>query len=529
MLLQRKIAITLFVVCACCFFMTVALISIQANELLQERAIKHTEEITFRHARTISSDLEKNLNLAKTIATSFETVRENSNGLMNLRTTFTSMLQRVMIQNPKIYAIGTVWEANALDGQDNQYINQPTHDSTGRFIPYLHRKNNYVQLEPVNSYENQNDNEFYKIIKNNPVDTLIKPYYYKVNNDPVLMTSILVPIFIQSKFSGVMCVDMNIQELQNKINNIEFYKNTRIYLIHKDGTFIGHPNSKKIMTNIQQDQTLNQFFKKNPSDDLITQVRQKDDNFYYNSISLNTDDLKSDWILIIGFPINQILADNDILYKLSFLIATSSTILITAILFFLLRQFIYRPLFEFSKHILYVNQYGNFSEEFAYSGSDDELSDAIKAFNHFTSNLNQFINECSAVMHKVSQGDLNYQIKHNTKGDLLVLKRAINESIFNIKAICDHLKYVSQNLNDGRFKSNQDYDYLTGNFKNIVDSLNQSMISIDDALSLIRELTNALAHQNYSKVIDQQFMGDLELLRIQLNQIMNHLNQSHKN
>ena len=56
------------------------------------------------------------------------------------RNSVNKMLTTTLVNNPEFFATYTLWEPNAFDGQDQQFVNKEGHDRTGRFIPYWTRK-----------------------------------------------------------------------------------------------------------------------------------------------------------------------------------------------------------------------------------------------------------------------------------------------------------------------------------------------------------------------------------------------------
>lgn len=69
------------------------------------------------------------------------------------RETVNSILQNVLQNRPGFTAIWTCWEPNAFDGSDLEYINEPGHDETGRFVPYWYRDGDKLKLEPLKDYD----------------------------------------------------------------------------------------------------------------------------------------------------------------------------------------------------------------------------------------------------------------------------------------------------------------------------------------------------------------------------------------
>jgi methyl-accepting chemotaxis protein len=133
------------------------------------------------------------------------------------RQTINSMLSTMLKNNPDFLATYVGWEPNAFDGLDNQFINAPGHDSTGRFIPYFARTGSaQIELEPLTAYTTQGEGDYYLNPKNSGKECMIDPYSTTVDNKLILMISVVVPIIINSEFQGITGIDYGMEYMQNE-------------------------------------------------------------------------------------------------------------------------------------------------------------------------------------------------------------------------------------------------------------------------------------------------------------------------
>jgi methyl-accepting chemotaxis protein len=134
------------------------------------------------------------------------------------RNTVNEMLSTMLVKNPDFFGTYTLWEPDAFDGKDKQFVNQNGHDKTGRFIPYWTRDaNGKLYLEPLADYETEGEDNWYlpgKKIKN---EYIMDPFYYKVNNKNVLMFSIISPIVVNDEFKGMCGVDYELSFIQKEV------------------------------------------------------------------------------------------------------------------------------------------------------------------------------------------------------------------------------------------------------------------------------------------------------------------------
>ena len=59
----------------------------------------------------------------------------------------------MLVANPGLLGVWTVWEPDALDGRDAMFAGAPGHDQSGRFVPFWHRHGGKVQLEANTDYD----------------------------------------------------------------------------------------------------------------------------------------------------------------------------------------------------------------------------------------------------------------------------------------------------------------------------------------------------------------------------------------
>lgn len=64
--------------------------------------------------------------------------------------------------NPNLLGLGQYWEPNAFDGKDSDFVNQPNHDATGRYLTYWNRASGTIKSEPLTGDAPENaDNQYY--------------------------------------------------------------------------------------------------------------------------------------------------------------------------------------------------------------------------------------------------------------------------------------------------------------------------------------------------------------------------------
>ncbi len=125
------------------------------------------------------------------------------------------LLKTILEKNKNVVGVHTVWEPNAFDGKDSEYINKEGHDATGRFIPYVVLNNGKIEIEPCMGYNKEGDGDYYLLPKKTKKDCLIEPYMYKIDGKDTLITTLSIPIIDDNgNFMGTVGADVELKTLQ---------------------------------------------------------------------------------------------------------------------------------------------------------------------------------------------------------------------------------------------------------------------------------------------------------------------------
>ena len=191
------------------------------------------------HAADVQNQITPALDTARTLAYSLGMGKDSVHPTSLTREQANAILRETAEENPAFLGAWTVWEPNAYDGLDSQFIDAPLHDHTGRFIPYWVRVDDAIHGEAVRDYETLGLGDFYTIPRQTKKETVIPPFYYEVGGEQVLMTSLAVPIMENDRFYGVAGVDLKIDFVQGIVDEIDLYNGTAAAVIVTDtGTLV---------------------------------------------------------------------------------------------------------------------------------------------------------------------------------------------------------------------------------------------------------------------------------------------------
>ncbi|HCG1234499.1 TPA: methyl-accepting chemotaxis protein [Pseudomonas aeruginosa] len=173
----------------------------------------------------------------------------------DLRENLTRQVRTALAANPEVLGLYVVFEPNALDGKDELFVDQPALGSNdkGRFSLYWAQATP-GQLESESMIESELAdtssgpsgaayNAWYTCPKESGQPCVLDPYFDKVGERQLLMTSIAFPLELDGKVIGVMGLDINLSNLQalSEQGNRELYDGVgQVGILSPAGLFAGN-------------------------------------------------------------------------------------------------------------------------------------------------------------------------------------------------------------------------------------------------------------------------------------------------
>ncbi|HCE6785662.1 TPA: methyl-accepting chemotaxis protein [Pseudomonas aeruginosa] len=173
----------------------------------------------------------------------------------DLREDLTRQVRTALAANPEVLGLYVVFEPNALDGKDELFVDQPSLGSNdkGRFSLYWAQATP-GQLESESMIESELAdtssgpsgaayNAWYTCPKESGQPCVLDPYFDKVGERQLLMTSIAFPLELDGKVIGVMGLDINLSNLQalSEQGNRELYDGVgQVGILSPAGLFAGN-------------------------------------------------------------------------------------------------------------------------------------------------------------------------------------------------------------------------------------------------------------------------------------------------
>lgn len=127
------------------------------------------------------------------------------------REMYSLLFRKTLEENPDFFGVWSVWEPDALDGQDAKFRNAPGHDQSGRFVPFWNRSGDGVRLDPVTGYEYPGPGNWYWLSTSQKQLCVMDPYMYPVAGKRLLLTSQIAPVVMDGQCLGITGVDISVE------------------------------------------------------------------------------------------------------------------------------------------------------------------------------------------------------------------------------------------------------------------------------------------------------------------------------
>ena len=222
------------------FFLSAALIIGYAVYVFRAVADRAAEgkalDVAHTQAAEIRTVLERTLSAGETFTQSVIVVK--TEGVQLSRAQVNAMLRQVLKDNPQFVGVDVLFEPNAFDGKDAEFIYTEGSNANGRFLPYWTRgEGGKIQVELLQDYDTSN---WYQCPKASKAPCLIDPYVYPVQGQDVWMTSLVIPFVYQDKFLGITGIDTPITFLQELADQADIFDGEgKVVILSNNGTLLG--------------------------------------------------------------------------------------------------------------------------------------------------------------------------------------------------------------------------------------------------------------------------------------------------
>ena len=147
------------------------------------------------------------------------------------------------------------------------------------------------------------------------------------------------------------------------------------------------------------------------------------------------------------------------------------------------------------------------------SNSKDEIGQLGAAFE----NLISYLKEKAKALEKISNGNLGIEIDSKSDRDLLSL--SMKKMVDNIRAVVSEVKKMNQAALEGNLSVRSNTSGFSGEYKEIVNGLNQTFDAISDPLNTTVSTLEKLAQNDLTVRITKDWNGEYSVIKNSVNTV----------
>jgi methyl-accepting chemotaxis protein len=462
----------------------------QARSLQTRAASDNMKYLTGMYAVELQGRYEAYLNTAKTVAdimNSFVYVPVGER-----RDRFDSFLDGIIESNANFVGIFTIWEADAIDGNDAAYANTEGTDSTGRYMTWYTRRSGTVEKFSLSQYELYND-IVANLQKREPVFS--DPYYTPTQGGQTLTARICYPIITDGgELVGRCGVMLDLTPSQKTITDIKPYGSGRAVLYSNNGTIAAHYDPSMISKNIRDPQSIRVLGEKVAS--LLEQSLKSGQSIadayqgrMFESYPFYVGASTTAWTLLSSVPEKDVLAAVDTLTRVTIIIILIAIVIAAVIIFFVMGSSVTNRINLVANAIKDISEgEGDLSRRLIIKKHDE-----IGALGTYFNNTMEKIR--LLVVSVKQQAIVLFDIGNELATNMTETAAAINQITANIQSIKGRVMNQSTSVTETNATMEQitvNIDKLNGHIDKQTSSVSQCSSAIEEMLANVQSVSQTL-------------------------------------
>ncbi|MBX3500353.1 MAG: HAMP domain-containing protein [Alphaproteobacteria bacterium] len=172
-----------------------------------------------------------------------------------------------------------------------------------------------------------------------------------------------------------------------------------------------------------------------------------------------------------------------------------------------------------------VGTEGKLGGQAQVKGVSGVWKDLTESVNQMAGNLTAQMRNIADVTIAVANGDLSKKITVDVRGEILLLKEAINTMVDQLRSFASEVTRVSREVGtDGRLGGQAVVPGVAGTWKDLTDSVNAMATNLTTQVRNIATVTTAVARGDLSRKITVDVKGEILELKETINTMVDQLN-----
>lgn len=377
--LRLKVAVLASAFAVASLGVTSVAIGLRALSQAQDAANGLVSTEAARVALAVEASLHEPFAQSHVIANALSTAKRMGRPLY--REQVDLLLRSGLEANPDWVGFSSIWEPNALDGRDSQFVNAPGHDATGRYVTFWNRQKGEITGEPVVGYADPAQNGWYESMRGRD-GAQCQVYSVTLGGKEVTLVTASVPIVVSGKFMGLVAVDFTLKALDDVLSRLSRGQPLKLALLSDSGAYLSGVEPERLGKQ---------------ADDLPPQVMQalkeargsqwsSADGWMHRIVPVQPDPKTVAWAVKVSYPEAQVMAPVRRLMSFTLAVALICALLMALLIAVVVGRLM-RPVAELSKSVESLASGDSRLDARLQVRGRDELAKISDAFNRFIAKL----------------------------------------------------------------------------------------------------------------------------------------------
>ncbi len=536
-----------------CFGFTAVISYWRSSDALLESAQARLKDLSGQEAQRIAAEIAVAADTGTSLANSFRVQR--TLGSLD-RTAADAVIRAQLEAHPQWLGMGTLWEPDAFDGKDADFVGSDGHDDSGRFMTWWAWQNGTLVREPLSDYEKPGDGDWNLKPRETRAQAVVEPYYYPVAGKDTLMTTVATPILEGDRYLGVVTVDFTLAALQARIAAMRPMDVGHATLLSPAGSVMASRNAADV-GKVRDDAATRAMLAAVAKGETVSgEVDFNGEKELQVFVPLRVGSAPQVFALGISVPASHVMAQARELLWVIVAVGLLSALLLSAALYLLLQRLVLKPLAE-AEHVSAAVAEGKLDSRIRVV-RDDEVGRLLGAMGSMQDQLRAVIAAQSELAERHDAGQISYRLDaaafpgeygrmiagtntlvaghvavqqrlvqvmacyavgdmsadmEDLPGEKALISAAMRDTKANLQAINTQILQLAHAAAAGDFTQRGDASRFSHDFRGMVEGLNTLMQTTDANLAELSRLLQAIARGDLTARMEGDFHGVFAQMR----------------